>query len=53
MAKIYFSGENLFTLTKYTGFDPESNAFGQSIVRIDYNSYPVAKIYMIGLNINF
>jgi len=42
-AKIYLTGENLFTLTNYTGYDPEANAHGQSNTRIDQNSYPLAR----------
>ncbi len=52
-AKIYVSGQNLFTLTNYTGYDPEANAFGQNNVKIDYSSYPLAKTWMLGLNVQF
>jgi len=52
-AKVYVTGQNLFTLTNYTGYDPESNAYGQSNVKIDYSSYPLVKTWMIGLNVQF
>jgi hypothetical protein len=54
-ARIYLTGENLFTFTKYTGFDPEVNRFGFDNTRMgyDYGGYPSAKTYIIGLNINF
>lgn len=45
-ARIYFSGENLFTITKYSGMDPEVGGNG-----IDGGTYPVSRILSIGLNI--
>ena len=54
-ARIYVTGENLFTFTDYTGFDPEVNRFGFDNTRMgyDYGGYPSSKTYIIGLNINF
>ena len=51
--RVYIQAVNLFTITKYQGFDPElpgeSAAFG-----IDYANYPNnQKQYMVGLSINF
>jgi len=51
--RIYVSGQNLFTITDYIGFDPEANSFGQSNVRVDYSSFPLASTVMIGLNAQF
>ena len=45
-AKIYVTGQNLLTLTKYTGFDPEINTSG-----IDNNVYPVTRTFTIGINL--
>lgn len=47
-ARIYISAANLFTLTKYKGFDPEVGANG-----IDLNTYPVTRTISIGANISF
>ena len=54
-ARVYFTGENLITFTKYTGFDPEVNRFGFDNTRMgyDYGGYPSAKTYIIGVNVNF
>ncbi len=52
-AKVYVSGQNLFTITDYTGYDPEANAFGQNNVKIDYSSYPLARTWMLGVNVQF
>jgi TonB-linked SusC/RagA family outer membrane protein len=54
-AKLYISGQNLLTITDYSGYDPEVSRFGQDNLSfgIDYGSYPKAKTYMLGLNIGF
>jgi hypothetical protein len=46
-ARIYVTGENLFTFTKYTGYDPEIGG------GIDKGYYPQAKTLMLGLNLQF
>ncbi|UJH68562.1 TonB-dependent receptor [Allomuricauda sp. SCSIO 65647] len=51
--KLYVTGQNLFTITDYSGFDPEANSFGSQNVRIDYSSYPLATTYLLGLTANF
>jgi hypothetical protein len=53
--KIYVSGSNLWTLTKYTGYDPEANTYGQSttLIGIDNGGYPQAKIYQVGATLSF
>lgn len=50
---VYASGQNLATWTDYRGFNPDVNSMGNSNVRIDYSAYPLARIFSIGLNINF
>ncbi|WP_378177251.1 SusC/RagA family TonB-linked outer membrane protein [Aquimarina sp. SS2-1] len=55
--RFYFSGLNLFTITDYEGYDPESTADfnGNSGVRtgISFYSAPPAKTYTLGINIEF
>ncbi|WP_299012378.1 TonB-dependent receptor [uncultured Polaribacter sp.] len=48
--RIFYTGENLFTFTKYSGFDPE---IGGGIFGIDRGFYPQAKTNQIGINIQF
>jgi TonB-linked SusC/RagA family outer membrane protein len=48
---VFVIGQNLLTITNYTGYDPEVSAFGTSNIRADYNAYPLAKIYTMGINI--
>ena len=54
-ARVYVSGQNLFTKTTYPGYDPEVGTFGQSNLRqgVDWGSYPPNKIVMVGLNVGF
>lgn len=52
-ARLSLTGQNLFTFTDYVGFDPEANAFGRSNVRIDYNGYPIARTWTLGVNVGF
>lgn len=54
-ARIYLSANNLFTITDYTGYDPEVNTYGNSntIVGVDNLVYPVAKSYLLGVQVSF
>jgi TonB-dependent starch-binding outer membrane protein SusC len=48
--RLYVMGENLFTFTKYTGYDPE---IGGDVMGIDRGYYPQARSYMLGCNLSF
>jgi TonB-linked SusC/RagA family outer membrane protein len=48
--RVYVTGENLLTLTDYTGFDPE---IGGNVMGIDKGYYPQARSFMLGLNLQF
>ncbi|SEJ40413.1 TonB-linked outer membrane protein, SusC/RagA family [Dyadobacter sp. SG02] len=54
-ARLYVSATNLWTVTNYSGYDPEGNAYGNTtnIVGVDFGSYPQAKTYTVGLNFGF
>lgn len=51
------TGQNLFVITAYKGFDPEVNTNkainGVPSYGIDYASYPKARIFSAGINVNF
>jgi len=47
--RVYVSSNNLFTATKYPGFDPE---IGGSSYGIDRGYYPQARSFMVGLNLS-
>jgi hypothetical protein len=51
-ATVYVSGQNLWTLTDYTGYDPALNPYGGANFRIDWNAYPSATTFLAGVNIN-
>ena len=55
--RLSVTGQNLFVITKYDGYDPEVNIDrtieGASSYGIDYQSYPKAKSLVFGLNVTF
>lgn len=53
-ANIYVTGQNLLTLTNYSGYDPEITSFMWTglINGVDWNGPPNSKNILIGLNIN-
>ncbi|WP_281235424.1 SusC/RagA family TonB-linked outer membrane protein [Flavobacterium gelatinilyticum] len=55
--RLYVTGENLFTITKYSGFDPEiggpTAANMDNVQGVDRGYYPQAKSYMLGVNLQF
>jgi TonB-linked SusC/RagA family outer membrane protein len=51
--QVYVTGQNLFTITNYSGVDPAINAVGGDVVKIDYSTYPLTRAFMIGLNVQF
>lgn len=46
--RLYMSCQNLYTFTKYSGFDPEVGANG-----IDLSTYPLTRTISFGLNVKF
>jgi len=46
--RVYVSGNNLLTFTKYTGYDPEVGNHG-----VDYGNYPQTRTFLVGANVNF
>ena len=54
--QVYVSGQNLWTRTNYTGYDPEISTFGGSnsfSVGIDQTGYPSAKTFTFGIHAGF
>ena len=54
-AKIYCNIQNLFTITKYDGYDPEVGSLrGNALLNgVDYSRYPSPRIYTVGINLQF
>ncbi len=51
--RIYFTANNVYTLTNYTGIDPEINFSGLSFGLDQYNVYPKTRSFTGGLNFIF
>jgi TonB-dependent starch-binding outer membrane protein SusC len=53
--RVYASGTNLLTFTKYSGFDPEVSSFTGSDGQLgtDYNNYPPSRFINLGVNVTF
>jgi TonB-linked SusC/RagA family outer membrane protein len=54
-ARLYVQGRNLFTITGYSGFDPDVNSRGQGSINRGYDigSYPLTRTYTVGLDLTF
>jgi len=51
--RVYVTGNNIFTITKYSGIDPEINQGGIA-PGIDYNNfYPKTRTFLFGVNLSF
>lgn len=52
-ARLYFQGQNLWTSTRYSGFDPEVNYAGSADVTrgTDFYTYPQARTITVGLTL--
>ncbi|MCO5258136.1 MAG: TonB-dependent receptor [Lentimicrobium sp.] len=51
--RIYVKGDNVFTLTKFTGYTPEIGSSSPIDNGIDSGIYPVSSTYSFGLNLTF
>ncbi len=51
--RIYVSAENLITLTRYTGADPEIGALSSFDIGIDRGIYPQARTFRLGTSLSF
>jgi len=52
--RVYVSGQNLFTITDYTGYNPDvSYRDDNTSLGLDYGSYPNTRSFTVGVNINF
>lgn len=53
-AKIYFTALNPFTFTQYSSYNPEVSIDDNPLTPgIDYGTYPLAKSFLAGINLNF
>lgn len=50
--RVYLSAENLFTITKYSGMDPEVGISGNT-PGFDTIKYPVSRVFAFGIKLNY
>ena len=52
--QVYGAVDNVATFTSYDGFDPDASAQGnESVSKVNYNSYPLARTMRVGVNVTF
>jgi TonB-linked SusC/RagA family outer membrane protein len=54
--RVYFTAVNLFTITNYTGYDPEVAQFANwddAVIGVDLSAYPSSKTYTFGVELTF
>ncbi len=53
--RVYFSGSNLLTFTKYTGYDPEVSSYNGNDAQsgVDFGNFPSSRILSFGLDVSF
>jgi len=52
--RLYLTGQNLFTITKYPGYDPDTSSQGDGLAKGgDYLGYPAARSVIFGVNVTF
>ncbi|PWJ34984.1 SusC/RagA family TonB-linked outer membrane protein [Sediminitomix flava] len=51
--KVYLAGQNLITITNYSGFDPEVGNDGLNTRGIDKGNYPISASYRAGIQLEF
>lgn len=51
--RVYMGVNNLYTFTKYKGYDPGASRGDAIGSGIDYGFYPIPRTYLMGLNVNF
>jgi TonB-linked SusC/RagA family outer membrane protein len=55
--RVYFTAQNLFTLTGYKGMDPENGSALNSsepwVTGVDVGNYPQPRTYLVGVNVKF
>ena len=54
--RLYFTANNLCTITGYSGYDPDASAKNDNIIctpGYDSSTYPLSRSYVVGLNLSF
>ena len=53
--RLYANAQNIYTLTNYSGYDPEIGAFNQDplLQNVDMGRYPSPRVYTFGIDVDF
>ncbi len=51
--RVYISGQNIFTLTNYSGLDPELGINSPLDMGVDNTHYPTSRTFTVGVNMQF
>jgi hypothetical protein len=53
--RVYATAQNLFTISNYTGYDPEASSLGSGVtdIGIDQGTYPQYRTFIFGLSVGF
>ncbi len=51
--RLFVTGENLFTISKYSGVDPELPSYDGKVVGVTTTVYPTTRKFMFGINLTF
>ncbi|MFL5607807.1 MAG: SusC/RagA family TonB-linked outer membrane protein [Gemmatimonadaceae bacterium] len=54
-ARVYVTGQNLYTWTKYSGFNPDVSSLGIGNTNrgVDIGAYPLARTFIFGANLGY
>jgi hypothetical protein len=54
MLRFYFTANNLYTFTNYSGYDPEVSVRSNPLTPgLDYSAYPKSRTFIFGINAAF
>ncbi len=51
--RVYVGGQNLLTMTKYSGNDPEVGVTGSLLINVDFGNVPQPRVYTVGVDLSF
>lgn len=51
--RVYVTGQNIFVITDYSGYDPEINTGGGNVYGVDFGGYPRPQTFILGLDLSF
>ena len=50
--RVYANVSNVFTITKYSGYDPEVGSYDPLLAGVDYGFYPQPRVFTFGANVS-